>query len=349
MNKKILNLGKPLITTYPHHANLFSILDLDQRSLSWVFHNYLLIILHHDEKGGYGLDLCSQYYPWHKFKLATCPMLISRVYQKEIISSKWNFHDFLVELIKNENYIYFIRELADGRSHEVFISGFDLSRKEFLCHDFWNGVYGEKWIPFSEITLKGDSPFQKEWSTDYLNGVWAIEKTNQYKEPNEFYYETVLNFSQEDLLDILKEYIGMSNNVRTILRKDNRYLGLEIYDVMTEMLEKQKNNMVGQPFAIHPFHLLFEHKKLLSLATAFTNSPSLKKESDLLINEALKLRNLVLYCNHFIAEKGIYKKYEAIIENIMKLKNIELAVMHLLIENISASSPSSKQNTSPFS
>ncbi len=79
-------------------------------------------------------------------------------------------------------------------------------------------------------------------------------------------FKSLSNFSQEDLLDILKEYIGMSNNVRTILRKDNRYLGLEIYDVMTEMLEKQKNNMVGQPFAIHPFHLLFEHKKLLSLA-----------------------------------------------------------------------------------
>lgn len=99
------------------------------------------------------------------------------------------------------------------------------------------------------------------------------------------------------------------------------------------MLEKQKNNTVGQQFVIHPFHLLFEHKKLLSLAISLTSSPSLKRESDLLINEALKLRNLVLYCNHFIAEKGIYIKYEVIIENIMKIKKIELAMINSLIKN----------------
>lgn len=337
MDKKTLEIYEPLITTYPHHANLFSILDINKRSLSWIFHNYLLVILHHDEKGGYGLDLCSQYYPWHKFKLSTCPMLISRVYKKDMILGKWHFHDFLVDLIKNENYIYFIRELPDGGSHEVFISGFDLSKKEFLCHDFWKGIYGEKWVSFDEITLKEDSEFRDEWSTDYLNGIWAIEKTNQYLEPNEFYYETVLNFSQADFLDVLKEYIGVNNSVRTILRKDNRYLGLEIYDIMAEMLEKQKNTMVGQPFAIHPFHLLFEHKRLLSLATStFTTSPLIKKEVDLLINEALKLRNLVLYCNLFIEEKGIYKNYEAIIENIMKIKNIELTLISSIIEDISA-------------
>lgn len=345
MNDKTLKLNKPLITTYPHHANLFSILDLDSRSLHWIFHNYLLIILHHNEQGEYGLDLCSQYYPWHKFKWATCPMLITRVYQKEIIFNQWDFHDFLIELIKNDNYIYFIRALGDGSSHEVFISGFDLSRREFLCHDFWDGIYGEKWIPFAEITLKADSTFQKEWSTDYLNGVWAIQKTNQYKEPSEFYYETVLNFSANDLLDILKEYIGMSNNVRTILRKDNRYLGLEIYDIMIDMLEKQKTTMAGQPFAIHPYHLLYEHKKLLSLAiNNFINNASLKSELELLEDKALELRNLVLYCNLFIAEKGIYKKYEAILEKIKDIKNLESAIMNSLIELMNDSPNSTAKN-----
>lgn len=330
MERIILPTHEPLITTYPHHANLFSIVDIDHRSLSWVFHNYLLVMLHGNaDTGEYGLDLCSQYYPWHQFKIATCPMLISRVYQKEIVTKKYTLSEFIIELIRANNYVYFIRDFEDGWSHETFITGFDLSSMEFLCHDFWEGIYSEKWIPFDQMTIKQDDLFHSEWATDYLNGIWAIQKTSQYKTPNSFYYETVLNFSKKDLVDILKEYMGETNLVRDILKKDDRWVGIEIYEVMTDMLEKFRQVNNNTPLAIHPFHLLYEHKKLLSKAiNHFMNStPKVSKDIDALVNEALKLRNVVLYCNASIKKSGIYSRYDSIIESILKIKNMEMDLM----------------------
>ncbi|MCM3133468.1 hypothetical protein M3629_11730 [Paenibacillus polysaccharolyticus] len=330
---KTLQVQDPLITTYPHHASLFSMLDMDTRSRSWIYHHFLLVILHHNDEGGYGLDLCSQYYPWHKFKLPTCPMLITRVYEREIILKQWSLQDFLVELIRKDNYIYFLRNMPDGGKHEVFITGFDSDRKVFLCHDFWDGFYGEKWLPYDEITAIEDSNFDTEWSTDYLNGIWAIEKTDEYKQPSEFYYETVLQFTKEDLLDILKEYVGETDHIRTILRKDNRYLGSEIYDKMTEMLDMQKEGMTNMPFAVHPFHLLYEHKQLLSQAILeFFPESSLQERLEELVSEALKLRNLVMYMNEFIMEQGVYKKYNTLLAKIEELKKFECSIMKQVLE-----------------
>ncbi|MBT2284100.1 hypothetical protein J7E78_11165 [Paenibacillus polymyxa] len=330
---KKLQVNEPLMTTYPHHASLFSMLDLDKRSRSWIYHNYLLVILHHNDEGGYGLDVCSQYYPWHKFKMSTCPMLITRVYDRDMILKQWELQDFIVELIQKNNYIYFLRNIPGGGKHEVFISGFDSDRKEFLCHDFWDGFYGEKWLPYDEITVIQDSNFDAEWSTDYLNGIWAIEKTDEYKEPSEYYYETVLQFSKEDLMNILKEYVGETNQVRSILRKDHRYLGSEIYDKMIDMLGMQKEGMQNQPFAIHPFHLLYEHKQLLAQAILdYLPDPSIKIRLEELVSEALKLRNLVMYINQFIMEQGVYKKYDVMLDKITELKTMELEMMKQVLE-----------------
>lgn len=48
---KKLQMNEPLMTTYPHHASLFSMLDLDKRSRSWIYHNFLLVILSHNDEG----------------------------------------------------------------------------------------------------------------------------------------------------------------------------------------------------------------------------------------------------------------------------------------------------------
>ena len=37
---KTLQVQDPLITTYPHHASLFSMLDMDTRSRSWIYHHF---------------------------------------------------------------------------------------------------------------------------------------------------------------------------------------------------------------------------------------------------------------------------------------------------------------------
>lgn len=331
---KTLKVNEPLMTTYPHHANLFSMLDLDQRSLSWVYHNYLLVMLHHNDEGGYGLDVCSQYYPWHQFKMATCPMIITRVYESEMVLSRWKLQDFLVDLLQKDNYIYFLRKRPNEMNHELFISGFDSDQELFLCHDFWDEIYQARWLPYDEIRLIEDSAFYAEWSEDYLNGIWAIEKTDKYKAKSEFYYETVLNFTKEDLLDLLNEYMGISNHVRSILRKDNRYVGIEIYDMMTDLLDMQKERLKNQAFAIHPFQLLYEHKKLLMQAIQeFFPELQLRDKLEKMVNDTLVLRNLVMYSNVFITEHGIYKKYDTILEKIKDLKAMESEIMTRILNN----------------
>lgn len=67
MARKILKTHTPLIGTYPHHANLFSIIGNSKKIMEWVLHNYLHLFLSSNNDSEFGMDLCSQYYPWHSF------------------------------------------------------------------------------------------------------------------------------------------------------------------------------------------------------------------------------------------------------------------------------------------
>lgn len=335
MNRIILETHEPIISTYPHHACLFSILDEDARSLSWIFHNYLLLMIHCDyETGGYGLDLCSQYYPWHQFKWATCPMIISRTYQKELIFSKWNLSDFIIDLLRQNNYVYFLRDLGSGFFHETFISGVDLDNKMFLIHDFFDGFYKKKWMPFDVICLKEDNAFYAEWATDYLNGIWAIQKTQKYQSVNQFYYETVLNFTKKDFMDVLKEYVGANNYIAYVLSKDKRFIGIDVYDIMIAMLEKYKK-VIKKPFAMHPFSILCDHKKLLSLAVKFVfgDNSKINKSMSKLVDDAHILKNMMLYCNYHIEKFNTYNKFDEIIRKIRELKITEFELMQSLLKS----------------
>jgi hypothetical protein len=102
---------------------------------------------------------------------------------------------------------------------------------------------------------------------------------------------------------------------------------------MIDMLGKYKET-INNAFAIHPFHLLFEHKKTLSLIIKNFSStnPSLIKDIDALVIEALIIRNLVLFCNQCITEHGIYNRYDNIIEKLLNLKNNELNIMRSLLQ-----------------
>ncbi len=333
MQQILLETHKPLIASYPHHAALFSILDIDERSLSWIFHNYLLLMLSCDyNTGNYGMDLCSQYYPWHQFKWATCPMIITRVYQPAIILDKCNLSDFIYNLLKEKNYVYFLRKLKGGFFHETFISGIDLDKRKFLVHDFFEGFFEKKWLSFDDIYQKEENSEYADWATDYLNGIWAINKTDKYLSQNNYYYETVLNFTKKDFENIIKEYIGINKNIEDILIKDKRFVGVKVYDLMINMLERYKN-VICEPFAIHPFSILCEHKKLLSLAIKYIyNNDDLTKEMDAIENNAILLKNTVLYCNCYIEENNNYNKFNNIIEKIHELKAQELELLNKILD-----------------
>lgn len=345
METKILSTHTPIISTYPQHASLFSIIDIDQRSLSWIFHNYLSLFIHYHDNGGYGIDFCSQYFPWHKLRFSSCPLIVCRSYDKETLLSAFDLSEFIIKLINTESYVFFFRDVGNGRKHEVLISGYDLSTQKFLCHDFWGGFYGERWMPFEEIKINTNKIPHIDWAVDYLDGIWTLQKTSKYKEKDSFYYETVLNFTISDLIDCLEEHLGYKNNIRKILRKDDRKVGIEIYDIMITMLEKQKKNLVNRPFDIHAFHLLYEHKKLIKLALDnFIDNPFYKEKAILLVKEAEKLRNLVLYCNVSIRENQEYKKYNNILQSITSLKELEIDLFEGLIKEYNYSNENANNN-----
>lgn len=333
MTIKILETHSPIIATYPHHASLFSIIEDDPRALSWIFHNYLLLFLHHDEQGEYGIDFCSQYFPWHQLKFSSCPLILCRNYDTEILLKNSKLSDLIISLIDTESYVYFFRDIGNNNRHEVLVSGYDLSSQTFLCHDFWDDVFSEKWIPFNEIQTATTKVSHAEWAVDYLNGIWTLQKNPKYKNKDEFYYETVLNFNKEDLIHCLREYLGYENNVRQVLKKDNRIVGIDIYDTMINMLEQQKNNPINLPFTPHPFQVLYEHKKLMVFAIEnFVDTYTHLETAKLLVEESKKLRNIVIYCNLSLASKQVYKRYDSIIESIKILKNLELDLFNALIK-----------------
>jgi len=102
---------------------------------------------------------------------------------------------------------------------------------------------------------------------------------------------------------------------------------------MIDMLKRQKRDLVNQPFAIHAFHLLHEHKKLVALAIKhFIDNPIYTEKAEVIIKEAEKIRNLALYCNISIKEHQSYKRYHSILESIQNLKESEKDLFNELIE-----------------
>lgn len=333
----IIETREPMITTYPHHANLFSILPNDIRSLNWIFHNYLIIFSHSLSPNELGIDLCSHYFPWHQFKWGSCPLIQYQYFNKSTIFSKWNHEEFIWDMLNNGYCIYlFIKRKYSLSNHEVFISGFDVKNNQILVHDFYQGMYQKKWEYLSDFDFYFTE--KKVDNEDMQQNIWAIKIGKKYKIPSCWYYESCLVFEKEDFIQILEEYLGKNINLLRIMSKEGRIIGIQVYDEILKyfnfILSSYHNNE-DQYIPPHPFLILKEHKELILLAykTIIKNQNNFViKNLENLIKITKSIHFSILYLNIANEFKRKIKKTILIIQEVKKLKKKEEIIFNFILQ-----------------
>ena len=84
-NKKILDVTKPIITSWQWHATLFSILSDDENAKRWIFSNYIQLRCYNIQEIFTGDEMLLADIMPGSSSLKECPYLITSLLTKEQI------------------------------------------------------------------------------------------------------------------------------------------------------------------------------------------------------------------------------------------------------------------------
>ncbi|WMJ86430.1 carbohydrate-binding protein [Anaerocolumna sp. MB42-C2] len=291
---KILPMKYPEITSYPHHANLLSILSYNEDKMSWFYNYYFQLAIY--KEGDNRLDF-NIGYSINQF-IKNCPYITHHGLSREFINKKClSFSDFIIDSVNLGYYVYFVVDKfyipAYGMNyhvqHDMLVYGYNTEKQTANIADFFKGgKYNYTECSFSEM----EEAYFAGNDLDWLDGVILLKENS-----NGFIFN----------IDLLKNYItdylnSYNSNNRTVIINnsltDDKYaFGLSIYDILEKHIKKTSQGI----FDIRPYHVLWDHKKYILLLIKYLFKNGMLKNADyfnkcftLIEHKALMLRNLML-------------------------------------------------------
>lgn len=268
IGRKILPISYPMITTYTQHAHLLSILTYHERAHPWIFNNYIQLYINKDYKHNWG----DFYFPltYELRPSDACKWITTQKIHRDTVTSKWDsvIH-FIIENINSHHYVhtmvnYFNVPLSDRYNklqlhHDIFVYGYDLNREILYVSDFFkNGVYSQEELSFADFSL-AFSTNHLTTNHDYLREMVYLYKFNdQYQD--HFSAETLLNSLRNYYDNKPPEYWEMFNYGGD---RNNLDFGMQIYTTLKNYVRSTVDN--ESKLDIRPFHLLYDHKKIMTL------------------------------------------------------------------------------------
>lgn len=298
---KILPIGYPDITAYPHHAHLYAIMNgidkYENYKLPWLSNNYVQLEFEADNLDfSIGFDILPL--------LENCPWLIKDSISYEMISEKWdNIIDFLIDAINIDYYIYIevdefhIKEYDNYQkehlSHTILIYGYDDITKEFYVADFFkNRKYYFAKVAFEEIK-KG----YENMPTTFLLGVFLLRK----KDNSYFTYE----FNRSGLIKNLEDFLYSQNTkernmiinyTRVMPHVKESVFGLNVFDSICYSFSQTGYVPLTNLYVIK------EHIKVL----------------EIIVLQLSELGLVENWENIYFGLQGIYKKSELCVNSYVK-------------------------------
>lgn len=306
-DKKILPMNYPLITSYPNHANLLSILSGNEENLSWFYNFYLQLSFRQGRDALLDFYIANNGIPILKY----CPLITYHGLSREFAADKWcSIIDFIMDSIHSGYYVHLVVDRffipayeMYGKIHSdhgILVFGYDTSEKIVYIADFFKGYkYGYTTAAFSAF----EDAYHAGDRIDWLCGIVLLKENK---------YNVRRAFDIGILKELLGDYLNSDNSYnRSILIKqqfhtDEFVYGLQIYEAMEKQI---KSVFAGAAnFDIKPYHVLWDHKKLILSIIKYLykfgylmNAEPLHDKFLLLMRRALLLRNILLkYC---ISEK----------------------------------------------
>ncbi|WP_238653920.1 hypothetical protein [Paenibacillus piscarius] len=326
LDRELLPVSYPMITTYTQHAHLLSILTHYEHAHPWIFSNYIQLFINKDYKHHWG----DFYFPvtYELRPSDACKWISTQKIHRDTVAAKWDsvIH-FIIENINANHYIhtmvnYFYVPLSDRYQrlqlhHDIFVYGYDLNREILYVSDFFkNGVYSQAEISFADFSLAFNTNHLTT-NHDYLNEmVYLYTFKDQYQDT--FSADTLVNSIRNYFTKKTPEYWEMFNYGGD---RDKLDFGMQIYTTLFNYVKETSENK--SKLDIRPFHLLYDHKKMMTLRLKFLYDyrhlinldqehidefTAIELKAKILVNLAMKY--------NLTREMSISDRLQALIENI---------------------------------
>lgn len=333
-------MKEPIISGYPIHANLTSILPKHPSFRNWINTNYIQLRFDsYQEQNNYFLEFYQPLMRNHH------PLLnIHSIQKKMLFQSKIDIVDFLISSINSGNYVYVLidqkyieaYQRTESKLHDLFIYGYDLDKRVFYTADFFQDplpVYKHSAANFIELEKAITNYFDK--NGDPWDDVFGIQfiNINQYK---------TYKFSLNDIIRTIKDYVNSHNTA-----KDNEFIegippqmmefngspdpkfGMGIYDKLAEYADFDY-------YFLRASHILYEHKKLMKGRIDFIHELALI-DGNSLIENFVEIERKALIIRNFILMQMINKdnsKKTKLKSMLRELETIEYNILDKLLQRL---------------
>ena len=329
-NKKILDITKPMITSWQWHATLFSILSDDENAKRWIFSNYIQLRCYNIQEIFTGDDMLLADIMPGSSSLKECPYLITSLLTKEQIDSYCgNIIDFIIKTINLNGYVYGVFDEAKILSdsdvevdykfpHELFIYGYDLEKEVFHVGDFtFTDRYSTNTVSFKDvqrgyedITASDDHMFKDDYKG--TRGLFVILKNTDTT-----YYDVDITL----IRDTLREYLNSEDTKNHFRMMRNRFsdttFGVDVYERVYKRIMDQMQREEPD-YDIRALHVMYDHKVLMLerikylMANGYLNyDETLIKNYELVVKNMQTARNLLIKIsiNDDVRQASKFKMY----------------------------------------
>lgn len=341
-NEIKLYMKEPIITCYPNHANLLSVISQNKDYLPWVYSTYIQLFCdRNDYKKNY---LRLDFYTNNILEL--CPFISHQKISRELLGKISNISvaEYIISCLEEGYYCYFlidtyfIEKYGNHNRyhyvHDIFVFGVNLERKVFYAADnFKNGKYSFEEIPIQQI-VKGYYELENNNLIDWLEGVHLIK----YRVKNDYFGLTQkYQFDIEKVVTELEDYINSFQTPKRYANPHEQWIiyaadmafGVDVYETIIQFLEHSND------YDLRPLYVLSEHKKIMLKRLEYLeNSGYLQGDFS---SEFTRIeRETMIINNKYLKDRflGVTIPNKRVIEKLRNIKNQERDILEKVILSI---------------
>lgn len=281
--KVLLPMAEPLIRGYTNFAHLLSILQCYEKTLPWIYSNFIQVYMNKDLlKNSWG----DFYHPMpYELRLSdTCKWIKnSRIERENFFKNPKRLLNFIEKELNKGNYIHLNIDQeqitsfeVDKKCHDSLVFGIDIGTDAVYVADVYkNGMYEKKVLNIKEF-IDAYYSFDHKSEYDFLNGMIYLYKVKEECDI-EFDIKNIENAIIEYRESRVPEYWRLYNfsNSKEVV------FGLSVYDALSEYIERIFKQDVMYIDGRH-FYLLMEHKKIMIERLKFLCTQKYYEESSMM-------------------------------------------------------------------
>ncbi|GMK40527.1 hypothetical protein PCCS19_35830 [Paenibacillus sp. CCS19] len=251
MNELILPIYKPFFLGYQHHANCFSMLDLDNDPLyrKWFMNHFIQLMC--SKEFVKNRNNLLDFYREDFYEAYSEIMVVQNVHQNIIKNYSKGIMGFIfdciddehyMELIVNEFYIPGTKAYQKfDHDHGVFIYGYNKAEQIVYARYFKNELFSDTTLTFEEI--------ENAFGNVVMTYHWCAH-SKLFKKTKSVEMNVDVPRIMHSIEDLMKSRVRYRSN-------EYRVYGLQVYQCIKEHALLLDENMA---FDIRPLHIVCEHK-----------------------------------------------------------------------------------------